>query len=79
MPGGITLGLTIAEAAKRKTISFYRLRLAVRGDSNSLRGANYHIDIIDIFSCLTSTGLRKLQQKEEQTDHLKLLILAIPA
>jgi hypothetical protein len=27
--------------------------------------------MIDIFSCLTSTSLRKLQQKEEQTDHLK--------
>ena len=27
---------------------------------------------------MTSTGLRKLQQKEQQTDHLKVLILAIP-
>jgi hypothetical protein len=34
------LGLTITEAAKRKTISFHRLRLANEGDSNSLRGAN---------------------------------------
>ena len=33
----ITLGLTITEVAKRKTISFHRLRLADQGDSNALR------------------------------------------
>src|SRR5215510_14036503 len=54
MPQGITLGLTITAAAKRKTIHFQWLLLADRGVSNSLRGAKQDIDIVHIFGTMVS-------------------------
>lgn len=70
MPGGITLGLTITEAAKRKTISFHKLRSADRGDSNALRGATQHIDIFNYFSSLTSIASHDLQQTTQRSEGL---------